>query len=175
MQNSPQTILIWTRPNDMGSPEVVTFDLIYWFTHFIQSISRRFHSESSCLCRWMCGPSRKFSLSLFSTQDDQVLTFHRTCCRCDCCCCLDCILCLQKLYVVDCLGRTLGAVKQKLVNIFLNVFFLFCLLLLCGFPISFFVLLFLFYFLFACLSVFFPPFLRFKHIVFPVCVHQKQT
>ncbi|XP_052783054.1 phospholipid scramblase 3-like [Mya arenaria] len=69
--------------------------------------------ESGCLCRWTCGPARRFSLDVYSTQDDQVLNFHRTGCRCDCCCCLDCFICLQKLYVVDCLGRTLGAVKQK--------------------------------------------------------------
>ncbi|XP_052216048.1 phospholipid scramblase 3-like [Dreissena polymorpha] len=69
--------------------------------------------ESGCLCRWACGPARQFSLDVFSTEDDLVLNFHRTACRCDCCCCLDCFLCLQKLYVVDCLGRTLGAVKQK--------------------------------------------------------------
>ncbi|KAH3813007.1 hypothetical protein DPMN_141453 [Dreissena polymorpha] len=71
------------------------------------------HPESGCLCRWACGPARQFSLDVFSTEDDLVLNFHRTACRCDCCCCLDCFLCLQKLYVVDCLGRTLGAVKQK--------------------------------------------------------------
>lgn len=68
--------------------------------------------DSSCLCRWTCGPNRKFSLSVFTTEEDEVLNFHRSTCRCDCCCCLDCYLCLQKLYVVDCLGRTLGAVKQ---------------------------------------------------------------
>ncbi|XP_045201851.2 phospholipid scramblase 3-like [Mercenaria mercenaria] len=69
--------------------------------------------ESGCLCRWACGPARQFSLDVFSASDDQVLNFHRTCCRCDCCCCFDSFMCLQKLYVVDCLGRTLGAVKQK--------------------------------------------------------------
>ena len=70
-------------------------------------------ADASCFCRWTCGPYRKFSMDVFTTQNDQVLHFHRTCCRCDCCCCLDCFMCLQKLYVVDCLGRTLGAIKQR--------------------------------------------------------------
>ncbi|WAR28132.1 PLS3-like protein [Mya arenaria] len=33
--------------------------------------------ESGCLCRWTCGPARRFSLDVYSTQDDQVLNFHR--------------------------------------------------------------------------------------------------
>ncbi|XP_063426037.1 phospholipid scramblase 3-like [Mytilus galloprovincialis] len=69
--------------------------------------------ESSCICRWACGPNRQFRLEFFSPQDDLVFALHRTCCRCDWCCCLDCFMCVHKTYVVDCLGRTLGSVKQK--------------------------------------------------------------
>jgi hypothetical protein len=31
-------------------------------------------------------------------------------------------MCLQKLYVVDCLGRTLGAIKQKYVQSYFSLF-----------------------------------------------------
>ncbi|XP_062620385.1 phospholipid scramblase 1-like [Saccostrea cucullata] len=69
--------------------------------------------DASCICRWFCGPHRQFRLDFFTPQDDLVFTLYRKSCRCDWCCCLDCVLCNHKVYVVDCLNRTLGSIKQK--------------------------------------------------------------
>ena len=85
---------------------------------FLLTVYMWFVTESSCICRWACGPNRQFRLEFFSPQDDLVFALHRTCCRCDWCCCLDCFMCVHKTYVVDCLGRTLGSVKQRLALVF---------------------------------------------------------
>ncbi|XP_033759916.1 phospholipid scramblase 2-like [Pecten maximus] len=68
---------------------------------------------SSCCCRWFCGPQRQFKLDFYTPSDDLVFTLHRKSCRCDCCCWLDCMFCNNKVYVVDCLNRTLGSIKQQ--------------------------------------------------------------
>ncbi|KAJ8310726.1 hypothetical protein KUTeg_012591 [Tegillarca granosa] len=69
--------------------------------------------DATCCCRWFCGPNRQFRLDFFTPQDDLVFSLHRKCCRCDWCCCLDCFMCNHKVYVVDCLSRTLGSIRQK--------------------------------------------------------------
>lgn len=87
-------------------------DVIFHLQRQITS-DHLFSVDTSCICRWFCGPHRQFQLEFFTPQDDLVFTLFRKSCRCDWCCCLDCVLCNHKVYVVDCLNRTLGSIKQK--------------------------------------------------------------
>ncbi|XP_064615753.1 phospholipid scramblase 1-like [Liolophura sinensis] len=68
--------------------------------------------RSDCFSRWICGPHRQFSLSIWNVQEEEVLSLTHPCCRCDWCCCVDCFVCAHRLTISDRKNDQIGSIVQ---------------------------------------------------------------